>query len=61
MTSVMMTIFNTYMRSKLDYCSTIWLPRTQAEINTLVAIRKYFTSKIDGIRKEEIMMRALVI
>ena len=57
----MMTIFNTYIRSKLDYCCTVWLPRTQAEINTLVAIQKYFTSKIDGIRKEEIMMRALVI
>ena len=44
----MRIMFNTYIRSKLDYCSTIWLPSGQAEINQLERIQKNFTSKIEG-------------
>ena len=44
----MRIIFNTYIKSKLDYCSTIWSPSGQAEINQLERIQKHFTSKIEG-------------
>ena len=44
----MMTLFNTYIRSKLEYCSIVWSPTTQEEINKIERIQKSYTSKIDG-------------
>ena len=46
--NAMRIMFNIYIRSKLDYCSTIWSPSGQAEINQLERIQKHFTSKIEG-------------
>ena len=46
--NAMMIMFNTYIRSKLDYCSTIWSPSSQTEINKLEKIQKHFTSKTEG-------------
>ena len=44
----MMKMFHTYVRSKLDYCSTVWSPSNQTKINKLEGIQRHFTSKIEG-------------
>ncbi|CAL4062211.1 unnamed protein product, partial [Meganyctiphanes norvegica] len=45
----MMTMYNTYIRSKLEYCSLVWSPSQQKYINKLERVQKNFTSKIEGI------------
>ena len=45
----MITLFNTYIRSRLEYCSVIWSPTTQADINRIERIQKSFTSRIEGL------------
>ncbi|CAL4171620.1 unnamed protein product, partial [Meganyctiphanes norvegica] len=40
---VMMRLFNTYLRSKMEYCCSIWSPTLQKEINELERIQKRFT------------------
>ena len=37
----MMKMFNTYIRSRLDYCSTVWSPSNQTEINKLEGIQTF--------------------
>ena len=46
---VMLKLFNTYIRSKLEYCCSVWSPSLQKEINELERIQKTFTSKIKGL------------
>ena len=45
---LMLRIFNTYIRSKIEYCCSVWSPSLQKEINELERIQKTFTSKIKG-------------
>ncbi|CAL4257066.1 unnamed protein product, partial [Meganyctiphanes norvegica] len=45
----MMRMFNSYIKSKLEYCSLVWSPWHQNEINKLERIQKNFTSKIYGL------------
>ena len=45
----MMRMFNSYIKSKLEYCSIVWSPWHQNEINKLERIQKNFTSKIHGL------------
>ena len=47
----MMKLFNTYIRSRLEYCCVVWAPVQQGYINELEAIQKTFTSKITGMEK----------
>ena len=47
----MMRMFNSYIKSKLEYCSLIWSPCHQREINKLERIQKSFTSKITGLEQ----------
>ena len=44
----MIKMFNTYVKSKLEYCCIVWSPVQQTYINELEKIQKTFTSKIDG-------------
>ena len=44
----MLILFNTYIKSRLEYCSIIWSPTTQEEINKIERIQKSFTSRIEG-------------
>ena len=44
----MMQLFNTYIRSRLEYCSVIWSPSTQRDINKIEGIQRSFTARIDG-------------
>ena len=53
----MMTLFNSYIRSKLEYCSIIWSPTEQGDINKLERIQKTFTSKIDGMEEKNYHQR----
>ena len=45
----MMKMFNSYLRSKLEYCSLVWSPWHQNEISKLERVQKNFTSRIDGL------------
>ena len=47
--NVMLTLFNTYIRSRLEYCSIVWSPTTQGDINKIERIQKSFTSRIEGL------------
>ena len=44
----MIKMFNTYIKSKLEYCSIVWSPEKQTPISELEDIQKIFTKKIDG-------------
>ena len=45
---VMIRLFKTYIRSKLEYCCSVWSPVKQGEINEIERVQKSFTSKIEG-------------
>jgi len=42
----MMRMFNSYLKSKLEYCCLIWSPWHQNGINKLERVQKNFTSRI---------------
>ena len=44
----MIMMFNSYLKSKLEYCCIVWFPREQQYINKIEDIQRIFTSKIDG-------------
>ena len=41
--SVMLTLFNSLVRSRMEYCSQIWDPHKVGEINALEQIQRNFT------------------
>ena len=45
---LMMMLFKSYIRSRLEYCSIVWSPTVQAEINEIERIQKAFTKKLEG-------------
>ena len=44
----MIRMFNTYIKSKMEYCCIVWSPVQQTFINDLENIQKTFTKKISG-------------
>ena len=50
---IMLKLYNTYIRSKIEYCCSIWSPTLQNEINQLERIQKAFTCKIQGMDKKD--------
>ena len=42
----MIKMYNTYVKSKIEYCCIVWSPNQQGFINELEKIQKSFTSKI---------------
>ena len=44
----MLKMFNTYIKSRLEYCCIVWSPVNQTWIYELEKIQKNFTSKING-------------
>ena len=44
----MIMMFNSYLKSKLEYCCIVWSPREQQYISKIEDIQRIFTSKIDG-------------
>ena len=47
----MIKLFNTYIKSKLEYCCVVWSPVQQTLINELENIQKTFTKKIRGLEE----------
>ena len=47
----MTTMFNSYVRSRLEYCSLVWNPWKKEDIDKLERVQKNFTSKIEGLEK----------
>ena len=46
---VMLTIWKSIIQSKLDYCSQLWSPSDQSNINKIESIARHFTAKIHGL------------
>ena len=49
--NLMIKLFNSYVRSRLEYCSLVWNPWKKEEIDKIERVQKNFTSKIEGIEK----------
>ena len=47
----MIKLFNSYIKSKLEYCSVVWSPVDQAGINEVEKIQQAFTKKIEGMEE----------
>ena len=47
----MLRMFNTYIKSKMEYCCIVWSPVSQKWIFELEKIQKSFTSKINGMEE----------
>ena len=46
---LMLTIWKSYVQSKLDYCSQLWSPSNQGSIAKLESVARNFTSQIGGL------------
>ena len=44
----MKILWNSMIQSMLDYCSQLWSPSLQSEINNIEDIQRQFTKRIDG-------------
>ena len=47
----MLKMFNTYIKSKMEYCCIVWSPVNQKWIYELEKIQKNFTKKIKGMEE----------
>ena len=47
----MIKLFNTYIKSKMEYCCVVWSPVQQTLINELEKIQRIFTGKIKGMEE----------
>ena len=47
---VMMTLFNSLIRSLLEYCPEVWNPHKNKDIVSIEQIQRTFTSKITGLK-----------
>merc|ERR1712105_420890 len=47
----MIRMFNSYIKSKLEYCSTVWSPIERKGINDIENIQRTFTKKIEGMEE----------
>ena len=46
---VMMTLYKTYVRSHLEYCSILWHPQNIEDIEAIEGVQRSFTSRIEGL------------
>ena len=54
-------MFNSFIRSKLDYCSIIWNPDKKEEIDKIERIQRNFTSKIKGLEEKNYHERLRIL
>ena len=47
----MLRMFNTYIKSKMEYCCIVWSPVSHTWIFELEKVQKNFTSKINGMEE----------
>ena len=45
----MMTLYKTYVRSQLEYCSALWHPQCIEGLGVVEGVQRAFTSKISGL------------
>ena len=45
-TQTMLKFFTVYVRPMLEYCSIVWSPTNQGDINSIERVQRYYTSKI---------------
>ena len=50
---MMMTLWNSLVQSKLDYCSILWSPADQQSIKMLESVARNYTSKIHGLEEKD--------
>ena len=50
--NVMLQLYSTYIRSRLEYCSIVWSPSLQGDINKVERIQKSFTARIEGMENK---------
>ena len=46
---VMMTLYKSFVRSQLEYCSLLWHPQKNGVIEIIEAVQRAFTSKISAV------------
>ena len=46
---LMIKVFNSYLRSRLEYCSLVWNPWKKEDIDQLERVQKNFLSNIEGL------------
>ena len=46
----MIMLFNSLVRSKLEYCDVIWNPHLLSDIIKIESVQRYFTTKVNGMR-----------
>ena len=54
-------MFNSFIHSKLDYCSIIWNPDKKEEIDKIERIQRNFTSKIKGLEEKNYHERLKIL
>ena len=57
--TTMLTIFNSLVVSKLDYCCEIWNPHQLNQIIKIEQVQRTFTSRISGMRGENYWSRLI--
>ena len=58
---VMISLWETIVQPKLDYCSQLWSPTDQGSIAKLELMLRNFTSKIDGCQELDFWQRLKVL
>merc|ERR1711913_247521 len=57
----MMKMFNSFIRSKLDYCSLIWNPVKKEDIDKIERVQGYFMVKIRGLEGMDYYVRLEIL
>ena len=57
----MMKMFNSYIRSKLDYCCLIWNPVKKEDIDKIERIQRSFAAKIKGLEEMDYHKRLEIL
>ena len=55
-TKVLLTLYNSYIRSRLDYCSPVWSPKSQHLIDKIERVQKKFVKHLafqSGVRYDD--------
>ena len=48
---LLMTLFNSLVRSRLEYCSPLWSPYLQKDIIKMESVQRSFTARIAGLKE----------
>ena len=59
--NTMLLLFNSLVRSRLEYCSELWDPHTVEQIKSVEQVQKRFTKRIIGLKEEHYWERLKVL